>query len=406
MPAAKDPAGAGASLRGATTYCALLTVLTVALAWPGLPPTLAALVPPAYFGLLAWFFARTAAASPELRGQAMTLLVAGFGIRCAGAATSAIIAMLPPADSSLLAYARTVCDDGAVFLLGTTLSTFGLMLWIPHVLQNLRTLQESTARQRDQLDAAASERSLLEHHLVEADRRGMLAELAASIAHDLRNPLTIVKGTAESLCRRPRTMHELAEHTAVIQRNVDKADRTIAALIDLARPQAQAAADVSPLQALDEVAGLLQTEARRRRIDLHVDRCAAFCPPVHTDRTLLSQALLNLALNALQATPAGRRVTLRARPWRRRDAVVFAVDDRGDGFDAAARAQLFTPFFTTKPDGTGLGLVSCRRIAAELGGGLRLQNRTGGGARATLALPRRPAAAPAKKEAPCATSSC
>ncbi|MFN9846541.1 MAG: sensor histidine kinase [Planctomycetota bacterium] len=411
MARARAPSVAGDALRGTYVSCALLTVLTIALAWPGVPESVAAMVPPAYFGLLLWFFARAAAVSPELRGEAMSLIVAGFAINFAGSTTSACIGYLPQnVPDSVLAYVRLVCDTGAVFLLGTTLSTFGLMLWIPHVVANHRQLAERELRQRGELDAATTERSQLEQHLVDADRRGMLAELAASIAHDLRNPLTIVKGSVESMCRRPRTQHELAEHATVILRNVDKADRTIEALIDLARPQTRTATEVPPLRALEEVADLLRTEARRRGVPLTIDRSAAACAPLRTDRTLLTQALLNLGLNALQASPAGQPVTLRARPMRQRHAVALVVEDRGAGLPATIRRNKFTPFFTTKPGGTGLGLVSCRRIAAELGGALRLHPRGRGGSRALLVLPLAAAAAAStptpQRNTSCATSNC
>lgn len=412
MAVAKDRCAAGDVLGGTYASCALLTVLTVLLAWPGVPAPVAAMVPPAYFGLLLWFFARAAATSPELRGEAMSLIVAGFAINLAGSTTSACLGYLPQTvPGSVLAYIRSVCDTGAIFLLGTTLSTFGLMLWIPHVVANHRQLAEREARQRGQLDAVTTERSLLEQHLVDADRRGMLAELAASIAHDLRNPLTIVKGSVESMCRRPRTQRELAEHAEVILRNVDKADRTIESLIDLARPPAKAAVETPPLRALEEVADLLRTEARRRGVPLAVNRSAAACPPLRTDRTLLTQALLNLGLNALQASPAGHPVLFRARLLRQRQAVALLVEDRGAGLPASVRRNQFTPFFTTKAGGTGLGLVSCRRIAAELGGALRLHPRRRGGARAMLVLPLDAARADAPfattpTNTPCATSTC
>lgn len=417
MAAAKDRSAAGDVLGGTYASCALLTVLTVLLAWPGVPAPIAAMVPPAYFGLLLWFFARAAATSLEIRGQAMSLIVAGFAINLAGSTVSACISYLPQAvPGSLLTYIRTVCDTGAIFLLGTTLSTFGLMLWIPHVVANHRLLAEREARQRGELDAVTTERTLLEQHLVDADRRGMLAELAASIAHDLRNPLTIVKGSVESMCRRPRTQRELAEHATVILRNVDKADRTIEALIDLARPQSKAPTETAPLAALEEVAELLRTEARRRHVPLTVHRTAANCPPLRTDRTLLTQALLNLGLNALQASPAGQPVQLRARLLRRRQAIALLVEDRGAGLPPTIRRNRFTPFFTTKPGGTGLGLVSCRRIAAELGGALRLHPRLRGGTRALLVLPlahaeradgaQSPAFATLPTDTPCANSTC
>jgi signal transduction histidine kinase len=236
--------------------------------------------------------------------------------------------------------------------------------------------------------------------------------LAATIAHDLRNPLTIVKGTAESLCRRQRTMAELAQHTEVIRRNVEKADRTIASLIDLGRPRAAAPRTSPAREVLSEVRDLVQLEARRRR--LHIEVNADRATTVQADRTLLAQALLNLVLNAMQATPDRGRIHLRARPVRRggRQLTALTVEDRGHGLAPAARDRLFTPFFTTKPGGTGLGLSSCRRIATELGGRLDLFPRLRGGARALLLLPAdagtdSPATGVAADETPaCAARTC
>ncbi len=381
-------------LPGARTSCALLTIFTILLAWPSPSPELAVVVRPGYFALLFWFFWRTGHESPELQGQAMRLVRSGFFVLWLGFTLSAAIhfADLEPRHASFV-YLRDACERGALFLLGTTLLSYGLMLWIPRVLESHRLLGEHNARQRGELQVAESTRSQLEQRLVEADRRGMLGELAASIAHDLRNPLTIVKGTAESLCRRPRSSVEIAEHTDVIRRNIEKADRTIESLIDLARPRARVTVDVRARDVLDEIVDLLHVEARRRKTTLEVANDRAHAGTiVRVDRALLAQALLNLVLNAVQATSNGGGVRLRVRRVHRagRSMAVLAVEDRGTGLSPAVRAHLFTPFLTTKPNGTGLGLLSCRRIAGELGGRLGLYPRHRGGARALLLVPSPP----------------
>lgn len=381
------------SLPGTGTSCALLTVLTILLAWPSPPPELAVLVRPCYFALLSWFFWRTTRASPALQGQPMRLVRGGFLILFLAFTISALIHFVGiGGEAGLLDYLRQVCESGALFLLGTTLTAYGLMLWIPQVLASNQLLAEHSAAQRFALQDSESARSRLEHHLVDADRRGMLGELAASIAHDLRNPLTIVKGTAESLCRKQRTRAEIAEHTQVIQRNIDKADHTIDALIALARPRAQEPEDLDAMAVLADVADLLHVEARRRRVALDVVGAPGSTVVVRTDRTLVTQALLNLVLNAVQATGDGGSVRLVARavPRRGRTAVAFAIEDRGHGLPPDVRARVFTPFFTTKATGTGLGLSSCRRIAGELRGSLKLYPRRRGGARSLLLLPARP----------------
>ncbi|MCC7397970.1 MAG: HAMP domain-containing histidine kinase [Planctomycetes bacterium] len=377
------------ALRGARTSCALLTLLTILLAWPTPTPALAVIVRPFYFGLLFWFFRRTARQSPELHGQAMRLVCGGFLVLGLAFLAAALIhfAGLDRA-SAAFTYLRDVCERGAFLLLGTSLLAFGLMLWIPQVLANHRLLEVHFAQQSGQLELAESTRSELEQRLVDADRRAMLGELAASIAHDLRNPLTIVKGTAESLCRRPRSTNEVAEHTAVIRRNIEKADATLNALIDLGRPRSEASTELDAVAVLREVVELLHVEARRRHVTLRLQHGGGGAV-VRTDRALLVQALLNLALNAVQATAQGGTVSLRARrlAGAHRRGVVLAVEDRGHGLMPSVRERVGTPFFTTKQGGTGLGLSSCRRIAIELGGSVGLFPRQRGGARALLLLP-------------------
>ncbi len=133
----------------------------------------------------------------------------------------------------------------------------------------------------------------------------------------------------------------------------------------------------------------MQIELRRRRLDLTIRADGPTAPTVFADRTLLAQALLNLLWNAMQATPAGGRISVSARRWHTagHPRTAIAIADSGIGIAPAIRGQLFTPFFTTKTTGTGLGLVSCRRIAKELGGNLGLYPRRRGGARAVLVLP-------------------
>ncbi|MCA8948373.1 MAG: hypothetical protein KDE27_02655 [Planctomycetes bacterium] len=397
---------------GARTSCALLTLLTILLAWPSPPEALRVIVLPCYFALLLWFFWTASSGRGLLQGQPMRLVCTGFLVLWLGFTAAAVVHFGElEAYHAAFVYVRAVCERGALFLLGLTLIAYGLMLWIPAQLRAHEVLQRDLDHQTSELLVAEHARSELEHRLVEADRRAILGGIAASIAHDLRNPLAIVVGTAESLCRKQRGPAEIREHTDVIRRNIDKANQTLSALIDLGRPRASAPATIDARAVVQEVLGLVVTEGRRRRIAfaIRVDGRAGragTAPRVFADRTLLQQALLNLVLNAMQATSSGGTVTLRLRQRRHGSnaMTVVAVEDRGRGIEQPVRMPQFAPFHTTKPDGTGLGLWSCRRIVAELGGRLALYPRHRGGARVALLLPAAPASAPATTPTAAATT--
>lgn len=383
--AAADPASLRA-LPGALLHCALLTVLTVALAaLTGWTDT-ESLLRPLFFGLLWSFLRTTGRRHPHIRGLPLRLIETGFLVLTLSTAAAAVL-LFAGADrgESWLPQLRVVFDRGAIFLLGLVLLAYGLLLWIPLVLESHRRLAASMARTQDELLTSESARHHMEQRLIDAHRLTMLGELAAGIAHDLRNPLTIVKGAAEALLRRARTPEATVEHAEIISRGVDKADRAIQALIELGRPRRASTGTVPLRDVAAEVQALVQVEGRRRHLRFAFD---VGDHTVQADRELLVQVLVNLLLNAAQSSPDKGYVRLLARPLRLGGSagVAVAVEDRGRGLPPEVRRQVFTPFFTTRSGGTGLGLSSSRRLAAEMGGRLGLYPRTGGGARAVLLL--------------------
>jgi len=290
----------------------------------------------------------------------------------------------PPPQLTLL---LTTLEKGAFFLLGVSLISYGIILWIPHLLESQRVLRASYDHTRGKLVRSEKDRVRMEMRFVEADRLHALGELAAGVAHDLRNPLAIIKGTADSMARAQRAPQDLDKHVEVICRNIDRAERTIAGLLDLGRPRHMSLSSIDLRTTVADVTRLVEVEKRRRGVNIEVIGDApsvALC-----DRKLVGQALLNLLLNALQASQAGDRIRVRTRRYGFSGGAVavIAVEDEGVGIDAATRSKLFTPFFTTKSDGTGLGLLSSRRVMDEMGGAVRLFPRTHRGTRALLLLP-------------------
>lgn len=388
------------ALPGALLHCALLTVLTVALAaLTGWSRTEVALRP-LFFALLWSFLRTTGTRHPHIRGLPLRLCEAGFLVLTLASSASAVLALLevaPP--GSFAEQLRVVFDRGAIFLLGFVLLSYGLLLWIPLVLESHRQLEASMARTQDELHESESARSHMEQKLVEAHRIGILGELAAGVAHDLRNPLTIIKGAAEALQRKARSPESIAEHAEIIRRGVEKADRTIQALLDLGQPRKAVRGPIPLAEVAREVLALVQVEGRRKQLRFVAEVGAHV---VLADREHLLQVLVNLLLNAAHASPHQGTIDVRARRFERRGraTVAIVVEDRGKGLPPEVRHQLFTPFFTTRSGGTGLGLLSSRRVAHELGGDLGLYPRTRGGARAVLVLP----APPPKTPEPVATA--
>ena len=371
---------------GTTGRVFLLTVITVLCAAfaddGGLDPVLR----PLFFALLLGFFVTIGRRERRLVGQPFRLIIAGYLVLLFASATTAVIRLLGwNWEDALALWMLRLCEHGAVTLLGNSLLAYGILLWVPQVLESRRMLRAGYARARGQLRTSELARSRIEQRLVEADRLHTLGQLAAGVAHDLRNPLAIVKAAAEAMQRRAQGQPELVEHATVICRNVDRAERTIKSLLDLGKPSAAELQEIAVDRLLADALELVAVEAKRRGVALHRDVESGL--QLRSEPRLLQQVLLNLLLNALEA--GAPTITLRGRAVRLAGSamVAIAIEDRGKGLDPATRARLFAPFFTTKPGGTGLGLLSSRRIVSELHGRLGLFARAGGGARALLLLP-------------------
>lgn len=225
----------------------------------------------------------------------------------------------------------------------------------------------------------------LERDLSRAENLAAMGRLTATLAHEIRNPLAIIRGSARRLGRLEPEAHELAE--SVVE-EVDRLGRTVGRYLEFARTDgaggaAGAAGDLEA--AVAATLGLVEGEFRSRACRL--ERELPGVPVrVRLDAESLKQLALNLVLNALEAAPEGGcvRVAVEADG---RDAC-FRVRDDGPGFPAEVLARLGEPFLTTKAQGTGLGLHLARRLAEGAGGRLAAANPAGGGAEVVVRLPR------------------
>lgn len=225
-----------------------------------------------------------------------------------------------------------------------------------------------------------------ERDLLRAEQLAAVGQLAAGVAHEVRNPLTGIKFLVEGALRPAHPTPLTGEDLGLIRQEIVRMERTVQGLLDFARtpPPECRPHDLRALAA--EAVGLTRARADRKSVTVKIEQSDAPLP-VSADRDQMLSLLTNLLFNAVDATPAGGCVTVQAAAAPD-GAPAVTVSDSGAGIDPDAMGKLFTPFATSKPTGTGLGLTVARRIARDHGGALTAANRPGGGAAFTLTLPR------------------
>jgi signal transduction histidine kinase len=228
----------------------------------------------------------------------------------------------------------------------------------------------------------------LERALREASRLETLARLSRSVAHEIKNPLGTVGIHLELLRRRFERAGEdepTREQIQTIRDEVARLDRTIREFLGMTGPEERDRGPSDLNRVLSSVSRFLRVEARDSEVSI-VTELAPLLPPAVVSPGRLKQAILNLALNAIQAMPRGGRLTLRSRI--ERDGLLIAdVEDTGSGIPPEIRDQVFELHFTTKVGGSGLGLAITRQILEEAGGSVDFVSEEGRGTRFRAYLP-------------------
>jgi len=220
-----------------------------------------------------------------------------------------------------------------------------------------------------------------------------LGQVSAGAAHEFRNAAAAIDGFADLALRAPE---RAAEHLKAIRREAQEMTRVTSDFLLFARPEKFAREGVD----LEGVAAAAVAETEAAFPGVEVRLCGPF-PTVSGSEVLLRRALVNLLRNAVEATPPERRgepEAIRLDGSSRDGEILLAVGDRGEGVEASLREEIFLPFYSTKPRGSGFGLAIVARIAELHGGTVEVGARKGGGALFTLRLPeavetRRPAPA-------------
>lgn len=236
---------------------------------------------------------------------------------------------------------------------------------------------------------------LLDERLLQSQKLAAIGELSAGIAHEINNPLAIIRQEAEwmqhllkKLGGDPKELAELQGSVHQIVHQVDRCTEITRNLLDFARKRDPVIQAVEVNRIIENMTMLVEKEARHKNITIvrHYD---ATLPLIYSDAPQLRQVILNFLTNATHAIGTDGVVTITTR-LNGDDAVDIVISDTGCGIPAEHLSKIFDPFFTTKPpgQGTGLGLSICHGIILRLGGRITVASQVGQGTEFTITLPR------------------
>jgi signal transduction histidine kinase len=224
--------------------------------------------------------------------------------------------------------------------------------------------------------------------LVQSEKLASIGEMAAAVAHGLRNPLASLRAAAQLVRRHPDSPSS-REHLDAIVEEVDRLERRISHLLSFSRPAPYHPMPERVERLVENLLPAFVQPLRERRVELQLD-LPPDLPEVRVDPMQLEQALLELVSNALDAMPEGGRLRLGAQAMNggpQGNEVVMEISDTGPGIPAQVLPSVCEPFFTTRQEGTGLGLAIAKRYVEQNGGRLEIDSTPGAGTTVRVRLP-------------------
>ena len=225
----------------------------------------------------------------------------------------------------------------------------------------------------------------LESELRRNERHTALGKMAAGVAHELRNPLSSIKGLALLLKSKTDQPSGGAEAADILISEVERLDRSISELLDYSRPEHLSVDAIELAEPIKKAIRLIHSDANAENIRI-IEKYDESERLIQGDRDKLTQLFLNLFLNSIQAMTGGGYLTVATH--RDDDKMVVSVEDSGTGIDEAIKEKIFDPYFTTKNEGTGLGLSLCRKIVEDHHGSITIDSVNGRGTKVVIVFPR------------------
>lgn len=263
-------------------------------------------------------------------------------------------------------------------------------------------LADRECEQRRKIEDTAAQLTRVNRQLEEsfeqlrrAERLSALGELAAGLAHEIRNPLGSFEGALDIVSRPELPENTRQEFRHLARGEVERLKDLVSNFLDFARPPASRPSPTSPLQLLQSVEHLISETAGLAHVVLRTE-VRDELPEIMVDSQQIKQVLLNLALNAIQAMPVGGNLVFRASTHQ--GTMLFEIEDEGVGVPEEHMEKIFDPFFTTHAHGTGLGLSIASRIVTQHGGQILARRNPGRGMTFAVRLPLSIANAAASRE--------
>jgi len=237
----------------------------------------------------------------------------------------------------------------------------------------------------EKLKQEGMERERLEEEIRQTERLTALGHMSAGLAHEIRNPLGIMKVSIQLLAQEKVDDSVVAEYCRVLLEECERLNRLVSEFLNFARPNEPARRRITLRNILDEGVTLIQPALMQHHIELKQVRNQVDEKVVEVDPDQMKQVILNILLNAIDAQGEGGVILLEG--VRKDSFVGFAVSDEGPGIEPDAMPYIYDPFFTTKEKGTGLGLSVVHRILDQHDWRIATTNRRGGGVRVEILLP-------------------
>jgi two-component system NtrC family sensor kinase len=299
-----------------------------------------------------------------------------------------------PKTEVILLTGHATTQDGVEGIKAGAFDYLSKPIELDHLLEKIKHAYDKIRREEEKLKEAEF-RKKMEQQMIATERLASLGTLAAGVAHEINNPLAIIKESAgwikqilkkEELAEIPRR-HDLDMALNKIEKGVERAKRITLQLLGFARKNDSVLAEVNLKQLADEAVQLVKREAAAKGIEI-VQEMDIPENTIWSDPYQLRQVMLNLLTNAIHATGSGGNITIRLEPIA--EQVALTVQDTGQGIPKENLERIFEPFFSTKPpgEGTGLGLFVARGIVEKLRGTIKVESQLGQGTSFCIRLPK------------------